>query len=212
VTAQWRPWRRLIAVWLPAVATCILLGAAFVWQATGAAGREERVVAEVDELQAELERLMRIRAEAGSDRAAVGELDRHFKHLYDDVFGNLDERLTRILRSVHAATRGAGLQPGSFGYSAVEDRKLRYVRFGIQFSISGEYGQLRQLLSALQASPEFLIVETIAISGDSEGTNRSLNVGIRVATYLAEADAETLRRLTGGIRAAETNDDAADQG
>jgi Tfp pilus assembly protein PilO len=212
MTMHWRPWRRLIAVWLPAVAVCVLTGSVYVWQISSAADRAARVADEVAEFEADLTRLERIRKEAGDERAAVAELDRQFTILYDDVFGDLDDRLTRILRAVHSATREAGLQPGSFAYTAAEDRKLKYIRFGINFGVDGEYQQLRRLLGALQASSEFLIVENIGISGENEATNRNLSLSIRVATYLAEADKETLRRLTGGIRAPETNEDVADQG
>jgi len=209
---HWRPWRRLIAVWLPAAALCVVTGSLYVWQVSGAAGRAARVAAEVAEFEADLTRLERIRKEAGTERTAVAELDRQFTVLYDDVFGDLDDRLTRILRAVHSATREAGLQPGSFVYSAEEDRKLKYIRFGVSFGVEGEYRQLRRLLGALQASTEFLIVEHIGIKGENESASRNLALTIRVATYLAEADKETLRRLTGGIRASENYEDVPDQG
>jgi len=212
MTTAWMPWRRLIAVWLPAVAICVASGAVFAWQVSGSAGREARVVGEVAQLEAEIGRLESIRDEAGGERAAVAKLERQFSELYDDVFGDLDDRLTRILRAVHAATREAGLQPGSFGYSAADERKTGYVRFGIQFAVEGSYRQLRRLLTALQASPEFLIVENVGIDGENETSRQTLKIGLRVATYLAEADQETLRRLTGGIRAAGTTEDVADQG
>lgn len=209
---HWRPWRRLIAVWLPAAALCVVTGSVYVWQVSGAAGRAARVADEVAEFEADLTRLERIRKEAGTERTAVAELDRQFTVLYDDVFGDLDDRLTRILRAVHSATREAGLQPGSFVYSAEEDRKLKYIRFGVSFGVEGEYRQLRRLLGALQTSTEFLIVEHIGIKGENESASRNLMLTIRVATYLAEADKETLRRLTGGIRASESYEDVPDQG
>jgi Tfp pilus assembly protein PilO len=206
------PWRRLAAAWVPAVAICVAAGGVFLWQVSGSAGRESRVLGEADQLEAEIRRLERIREEAGAERAAVAELDRQFSHLYDDVFGDLNDRLTRILRAVHTATREAGLQPGSFSYTAAEERKTGYVRFGIQFAVEGDYAQLRRLLASLQASPEFLIIENVGIDGERESNRQPLKIGIRVATYLAEADQETLRRLTGGIRAAGTTEDVADQG
>jgi Tfp pilus assembly protein PilO len=210
MTESWRPWRRLLAAWLPAAALCLLSGSLYIWQATGSAGREARIGAEVNELEAELARLRLIYDEVDNDRTAVVVLDGQFEHLYEEVFGDLDDRLIRILREVGATTREAGLMPDSFSYSASEDRQTKHVRFGVQFSVEGEYRQLRRLLEALQASPEFLIVEQLGITGEQDGMDRRLRISLRIATYLARADEQTLRRLTGGIRAEEKDDDGED--
>jgi hypothetical protein len=66
--------------------------------------------------------------------------------------------------------------------------------------VVGQYPQIRKLIAAIQSSPEFLVVEQIAFTGDEGTTTQDLKVSVRVATYLSEADRETLDRLTGGIR------------
>jgi Tfp pilus assembly protein PilO len=144
---------------------------------------------------------------AASDRAAVAEINRQFDLLYSQTFGNLDERLTRILREVGSATRDAGLRPSTFTYSAKEERGTGFIRFGIRFSVQAEYRQIRQMLAAFQASHEFLVVENLNLTGDEDPINRELAISVNVATFLAEADQAQLRRLTGGIStAAETSD------
>jgi Tfp pilus assembly protein PilO len=115
------------------------------------------------------------------------------------VFGSLEDRLTRILRAVGAATRSSGLRPGSYSYSANEDRSTGFIRFGVRFSVDGEYHQIRQMLAELQSSPEFLIVENLGLSGDEDPVRQELSINVSIATILTEADAEQLRRLTGGI-------------
>jgi Tfp pilus assembly protein PilO len=69
----------------------------------------------------------------------------------------------------------------------------------VKFSVEGEYGQIRQMLAELQASPEFLVVQNLSLSGDENPVSRDLSMTVSIATYLAEADAQQLRRLTGGI-------------
>jgi Tfp pilus assembly protein PilO len=186
-------------VWLPAVLLCLASCVVYLWQTSGTVGRAAQIQESITDLEVELGRLERMRNQARGERAAVAELDRQFTHLYEDVFGSLEDRLTRILRAVGSATRTAGLLPGSFGYSAAEDDKLQHIRFGIQFSVSGEYQQIRRLLAELQASPEFMIVEHIGFAGEEEATSRDLKISLRLATVFAEADEELLRRLTGGI-------------
>lgn len=193
------PWRRLLPVWLPAVALFLLAGAALIWQTSESGGRAALIRNNIADLEVELVRLEQVRGRAEGERIAVGELNGRFEELYHDVFGNLEIRLIPILRGMGVATREAGLLPGGYSYVAEEVRKLGYTRFTIQFAVTGEYSQIRQMLAALQTSEEFLVVDSIAFSGEEDGAGRGLKISVRVATYLAEADQRTLDRLTGGI-------------
>ena len=133
--------------------------------------------------------------------------ERQFDRLYNEVFGDLDQRLTRILRAVGTATREAGILPSSFNYTAADDQGTGFIRFGIRFSVDAEYNQIRRMLAALQSSPEFLVVTNLSLTGDEDPVSRELAISVNISTFLAEADAGQLRRLTGGIaRAAEISD------
>jgi len=207
VTIDFRPWRRLLAVWLPAVVLCAVTAGVYVWQTSESGGRRAQIRNQIEELEREIARLERIQEATASDREAVEEIDRQFEFLYNDVFGDLEQRLTRILRAVGTATREAGILPSSFGYSAAEDQVTGFIRFGIRFSVDAEYMQIRQMLAALQSSPEFLVVEDLNLSGDEDPVSRELAISVNISTFLAEADAGQLRRLTSGISgAAETTD------
>jgi hypothetical protein len=200
VTIDLRPWRRLLAVWLPAVVLCAVTAGVFIWQSSESGGRRAQIRNQIEDLEQEIERLERVRQAAVSDRRTVEEIDRQFDLLYNDVFGNLDQRLTRILRAVGSATRDAGILPSSFSYTASADKTTGYIRFGIRFSFEAEYRQIRRMLAALQSSPEFLVVEGLNLSGDENPVSRELAISVNISTFLAEADAGQLRRLTGGVR------------
>lgn len=202
MTIDLRPWRRLLAVWLPAVVLCGLTASAYVWQTSESGGRRAQIRNQIEELEEEIGRLERIHLATASDRETVEEIDRQFAVLYNDVFGNLDQRLTRILRAVGTATREAGVLPSSFNYSADDDQETGFIRFGIRFSVDAEYRQIRQMLAALQSSPEFLVVEDLNLTGDEDPVSRELSISVNISTFLAEADAAQLRRLTGGISGA----------
>jgi hypothetical protein len=79
------------------------------------------------------------------------------------------------------------------------EKRLGYVRFGIGFQVVGEYAQIRRMLASLQASPEFLIVDGLTLAKDDDLASRSLNIGVRLSTYLGKVDPDRLLRLTGGI-------------
>lgn len=202
-----RPWKRLVAVWLPAVILCLAAAFLYGWQTSESGGRRANVREEIAELEAELDRMESLQQATSGDRARVVALEQQFSKLYGEVFGNLDERLTGILRSVGSASRNAGLLPGSFSYSAREDKTTGFIRFSIGFSVSGEYQNIRQMLNELQASPEFLVVENLSLSGAEDPVSRELDMSVLIATFLSEADERQLRRLTGGIVSASESDD-----
>jgi len=198
MTLDIRPWSRLLPVWLPVVAVCFAAAVLFVWQTSESGGRRAQVRDRVADLEAELARLEGLMQATGGDRERVAEIEEQFATLHDEVFGTLDGRLTDILRAVGSATRDAGLLPGSYSYAAKQDRDTGFIRFSIQFSVEGEYRQIRSMLADLQSSSEFLLVEGLSLSGDEDPVSQELQISVRIATFLVKADPQQLRRLTGG--------------
>jgi len=207
VTIDLRPWRRMLPVWLPAVVLCSAAAGFLFWQTSESGGRRAQVSARVGELEVEIARLEGLREATEADRQRVAEIEEQFGVLYGGIFRDLEERLTGILRAVGSATHTAGLLPESYSYSAKEDRETGFIRFGIQFQVEGEYPQIRRMLAELQSSPEFLVVEALSLSGESDVVSRKLRISVKLATFLAEADAEQVRRFTGGIGANAGSDD-----
>ena len=194
-----RAWRRLLPIWLPAVLIAVSSVALYVWQTSDRVGRAAQLENQIVTLEREIARLEGLRDRAAEERQLDVDIENEFRRLYGDVFGRLDERLTRILRGIYAATRDAGLNPGSFAYK-LDDKGLSGAeRFTISFAVAGEYPQVRQMLAALQQSPEFLVVDSIQFTGEAEAVTRHLAITVRVSTFVSEADPEQLRRLTGGV-------------
>lgn len=208
VNVDWRPWRQMLPMWLPAVFLALGLAGWFFYQTSDSVGRRATLASDIAEYSAEVERLEMLHELVVADRREVEELQTGFQDINDQVFSDLDLRLTRILRATGAATRDSGLLPDGFSYSAKDEKKLGYVRFGIGFQVDGEYPQIRKMLALLQASPEFLIVDGLTLAKDEDPASRSLKIGVRLSTYLGQVDPDRLRRLTGGI--VETESEPAD--
>ena len=207
-----RPWRQMLPIWLPVVILGVLSVGFFFYQTSDSVGRRATLAADIDELSAEVERLKALKELVVADRREVEELQAGFQDINDRVFSDLDLRLTRIMRAVGSATRDAGLLPGSYSYSANEDRNLGYVRFGIGFQVVGEYAQIRRMLASLQGSPEFLIVDALSLTKADDLASRELDIGVRLSTYLSEVDPDRMRRLTGGIVESVDEPEASDNG
>jgi Tfp pilus assembly protein PilO len=195
---RWLAWRRLLPVWLPVALLAVANLALYVWLSSETIGRRATLEASVDDLRQTIVRLERACNRASNDRQAVQTLQVELDRMYDDVFASLDDRLTAILRAVGDATREAGVRPGTFSYSASEDKDLGLWRFQISFAFEAQYRQVRRLLDALAESPQFLIVDRISFNGDEEARSQDLRISLAVSTYLARADKELLDRLTAG--------------
>ncbi len=198
-------WWRLIAVWVPAVVLCLLNIVVYAWLSSSSGGRAAGLREKVAECEEQVVELKGIRQAVQDERSQVEELDQELDTLHLQTFGGLDDRLTNILRAVGSATREAGLLPGKYNYSATDESKLQLVRFGISFAVIGEYQQIRQMLQALGASPEFLVVDRIKLKGEEGMTSQELRITVEVATYLSEADRAQLDRLTGKIASGGNN-------
>ena len=190
-------WRRLAPYWLTAAALLVVNVAVFFWLSSATVGRSSALRSDRDRLAEEVEILTRAVEGAREDTRAVRATGSEVESLRTAVFGRLDARLTGILRAVGDATRGAGLRPERYAYSAEEMEDLELLELGISYSVEGTYDQIRQMLAGLQASEEFLIVDAVAFRGEEDPRSRLLEMTVRLVTYVAEADRETLERLLG---------------
>jgi len=198
VMARGIAWRRMAPLWVPAVLFFLANVGVLLWLSGSTVGREAQVRAEVDQLENEVRRLERLQRQAREEREAVEALHRDMSVLYEEVLGSLEKRLTPILREVGQASRAAGLRPEKFAYSAKEVKKLGLFEFTVKFSVEARYAAVVKLLEELRNSTEFLIVDRLSLAGEENSTTDTLRLGIRVKTYVAEADEALLEALRAG--------------
>ncbi len=189
------PWVKLAGAWVTAVVLCLAAMVFLVWQTSGPMGRAGQIDRQTEDLSTEIEGLEKMVTLAAEERLVVAETGAEIDRISGEVFGRLEDRLTSVLRDVGVISRDAGLIPNSFGYVVQREEKTGGVRFGIGFSVDGTYPQVRQLLTGLQASPQFLIIDSISFKGEEDARSQNLGIGLQVSTYLAEAEPEALRVL-----------------
>ena len=201
------PWVRLAGVWVLAVLFCLAAVVVLMWQTSGPLGRRGLIESQIEDLNQEIDRLEVITGQARDERIRVTEAGETLERIDGELFGKLDDRMTAVLREVGLASRGAGLLPASFSYREVINDKTGGVRFGIGFSIEGTYEQIRTLLVSLQASPQFLIIDSISFKGEQDARSQILSIRIQVSTYLAEAELGKLKALVERTRLEEPEAD-----
>jgi len=194
------PWVRLAWVWIVAVVFCLAALAVLIWQTSGPMGRRGLIEGQIEQLNQEIDRLDVITNQAREERIGVAEAGETLERIDGELFGKLDDRMTEVLREVGLASKGAGLLPAGFSYREAVNSKTGGVRFGIGFSVEGTYEQIRTLLVSLQASPQFLIIDSISFKGEEDARSQILSIQLQVSTYLAEAELGKLRALVDRTR------------
>lgn len=110
--------------------------------------------------------------------------------LYRDRLGPKRARLTSVLAHVKDLAARAGLDPERFTYpqQTLEDQQLQKLSF--VFSVRGDFTSLRQFVTLLETSDEFLTLEQIGVSDSDDSSGASLDVRLTLSTMFA-ADAES---------------------
>jgi hypothetical protein len=72
-------------------------------------------------------------------------------------------------------------------YDTKPERNSDLGKMTATVTLTGEYANIRRFVYALETSPEFLVLENVALSQDAEH-NQALNVTVKIATYYRMSD------------------------
>lgn len=112
-----------------------------------------------------------------------GQADTELKKFYRDVLPPDQSGARRILYlSLDQLTRRSGLTMKTYRFDPDTDRRGDLGKLTMTLVLSGEYTNIRRFIHQLETSPEFRVLETVALSQGEEG-ERALNVTAHVATY-----------------------------
>lgn len=144
-----------------------------------------RLVALESELEARQERHAELGAELARKQDLLTRADaarQDLDTLYQDRLASKRERLTSVLAHVRELARRAGLDPDSFSYpeTTLEDQGLEELSF--VFSVEGDFSSLRQFVSLIEATDEFLTLEQISVSEASGVTANRLQIQLTLST------------------------------
>ena len=85
----------------------------------------------------------------------------------------------------------AGLEIAQVSYQPKTDEETGFLRYGLSFSVKGEYAQLKKFVQLIEQAPRILLIEKISLAGTSAGKKNVLNVSLQIelATYFREGEA-----------------------
>lgn len=90
---------------------------------------------------------------------------------------------TGLIEEVFALAGQAGLRIDNIGYAPKADKDADLLLYGLDFSVGGDYGQIKNFIASLEQSTRIIAIEEISLSGGEQREGAKVNLRIRLATY-----------------------------
>lgn len=111
------------------------------------------------------------------------EADAELVKFYEEVLPSDMSAARRILYPrLDQLARKANLTPGAYRFHPDVNRSGDLRKITMTMNLTGEYSSVRRFIHELETAPEFLVLESVAVTTTAEG-DRRLNVVAQVATY-----------------------------
>ena len=98
------------------------------------------------------------------------------------------KQLSTFIGDLFSWAEAAHLNIKQISYAPKLDQDLGFLRYGLSFSVSGEYVQLKRFVHLLENSPRILIIDQIALAGGEAGELREsvVQLQIHLTTYFRD--------------------------
>ena len=177
-------WRQRLWLWLPAL-VLVILNLVFLstyrfilaGQAHLRSVRVEKSEQELLELEADRAALEDLMERALLNRDRVDEF-------YDRWVASESDRLTEVIAEVKDLARRAGVVSASFRYPEEDLEDYDLLRRSIEFSVSGDYVQLRRFVNFVEVSDHFLMLEDVKLRDAGQG-DATIRVSLRVSALFS---------------------------
>ncbi|MBE0596298.1 MAG: type 4a pilus biogenesis protein PilO [Desulfuromonadales bacterium] len=91
--------------------------------------------------------------------------------------------LTGLLKEIFTLAGNAGLNIERISYDPKQVEENQLLRYGLVFSVGGEYGQIKKFIYLLEQSTRIIAIEEIALSSNDSDAGAGVKLNIRLATY-----------------------------
>lgn len=170
------------AVWL--IAGALILNAALL--ALVVLPLSQKVRGGEQQSQGALAELTNARRDFNAARATVtgkGQADSELKKFYQEVLPTDQSGARRILYlSIDQLARKSNLTVVRYNFDPETDRRSSLHKLTMTLNLEGEYNNIRRFIHQLETSPEFRVLESVALAQGEEG-ERGLSVTALVSTY-----------------------------
>jgi Tfp pilus assembly protein PilO len=185
-------WRQRLWVWLPALLFFLANATAFSVYKLGYAGQVEQLDVEIhaqeqkrQELNGQYQQLQTMIARVRTNQEQV-------QQLYAERFSTRSRRLTVITQEVKDLARQAGLSPHVLSYPEQPIADYGLIKRSFNFSVQGPYPALRKLVSLLEGSRSFLVIDDLVVGSNSEGPELKIDLTLSTLFAMTAEDGEAI--------------------
>lgn len=90
---------------------------------------------------------------------------------------------TALIGEIFSLAGRAGLAIDSIGYDPKEIAGQNLLRYGLAFSVKGDYGQIKRFIHSLEQSERLIVIEDLALSGGGQPGEAQVELRLRLATF-----------------------------
>lgn len=93
-------------------------------------------------------------------------------------------RFADLIGDLYELSGRCNLQIGQIGYTPKEIPEEQLLAYGLTFSVTGTYGELKRFIHGLEISPRIMVIEQVALNTNlqSEGADQ-VSLNIKITTY-----------------------------
>lgn len=131
-------------------------------------------------LESQLETAREDQRRTAEQVVAVGQLEQELDRIFNETWGEPDDRLTPLLRDLYAHASKSGLQPSSRSYGNEQaSREGEATAMTISFGVNGSYAQLRRMISLIEGSDQYVVIDSLGLSESTTGNDLQINLQLR---------------------------------
>jgi hypothetical protein len=146
--------------------------------------------------EAQLDQARNARITAEQQLAAYKKVQTDLQVLYNERWSTPMQRLTALIDEVKRLAAASHLQPPAYAFTTGESKQVSTApstkgsigttTVGIAFTVQGTYEEIRRLINLLELSDQFVIIDSIGLGANGNGTDKVLTLNIRLKTLFKD--------------------------
>jgi Tfp pilus assembly protein PilO len=183
-------WRKRLWIWVPALLFFLANAVAFSVYKLGYAGQVAKLDDDIHAQEQKRHELNGQHQQLQTMIARVRTNQEQVQQLYAGRFSTRSRRLTTITQEVKDLARQAGLSPRALNYPEKEIQDYGLIKRSFIFSVQGPYSALRKLVSLLETSPSFIVIDELNVGSNSEGPELRIDLTLSTLFAMTAEDGE----------------------
>ena len=155
--------------------------------------RLRALVAEKASLEKRRDEARRRTESAEASERRLFETQEALTAFFSETLGKREERIAPLIEEIYATTRAAGLRPDAIAYTSTDVPGTDSLT--MTFGVVGPYGDVKRLLSGLERSKRFLVVDQVALSGGSEADPDLVRITVTLTNYFRPGSLRPIRTV-----------------